>query len=670
MSLTHQLSFFATSADADPQEHPPIDHEFDARFADTLARYESYNKHLYRPNTYLYKWWARRCGTTFRTILKHLVPDPRLQDYYAPGGLEGLTILDPMMGGGTTLHEAIRLGANVVGADIDPIPVLQARASLTQIPLPDLQRAWRDFYHSLYQALHPLFQTRCPECGAVVDLQYTLYASRQTCDCGKAWIVDSYVLRHNSDDSVVRICPDCHQITTDDMCHCSPGHSWPPLLEKDIKSCPKCGATYQEMLDLPFYARYAPISVVATCPTHGLFFASPRPDDLHRLQEADSVRHDLFPDPLDHFRVDPGPKSRDLVQRRITSYLDLYSSRQLLYLRHAIDALDALPPLIRLNFALLISTSLEFNTMLCGYKGAGKRRPGAVRHAFSHHAYTFPYTALENNPILPDRASGTLQSLFYYRIEKARKWAANPKERRIVDGRADKVTIRPEVDAGIEVDDPGQLATGHHRFMLLQGSSTHLQLPSDSIDYVVTDPPYFDSVQYSDLAAFFRVWLRTMLPDAATWEYDIDKSAVDPHANGKGQYASALSGIFAECNRVLKPDTGRMIFTYHHWNPKGWAALTRALKAGRFTLINRYVVHSENPASVHILDLKALKHDAVLVFAPRSAGLQSTWPRPTVISSDDSRHFTSDCASALGWMLNEDLDEPTIDALWGKLLPA
>ena len=38
-----------------------------------------------------------------------------------------------MRGGGTTLHEAIRLGANVVGADIDPIPILQARASLSDM---------------------------------------------------------------------------------------------------------------------------------------------------------------------------------------------------------------------------------------------------------------------------------------------------------------------------------------------------------------------------------------------------------------------------------------------------------------------------------------------------------------------------------------------------------
>ncbi|MCA9961634.1 MAG: hypothetical protein KC443_21495, partial [Anaerolineales bacterium] len=108
----------------------PIDTEFDVTFANEIARLETFNKHHYRPNSYLHKWWARRCGSTFRLILKQLVTEEAARDYYAPGGLAGKIILDPMMGGGTTLHEAIRLGANVIGADLDPIPMLQVRASL------------------------------------------------------------------------------------------------------------------------------------------------------------------------------------------------------------------------------------------------------------------------------------------------------------------------------------------------------------------------------------------------------------------------------------------------------------------------------------------------------------------------------------------------------------
>ncbi|MEI2608098.1 MAG: hypothetical protein V9G20_05655 [Candidatus Promineifilaceae bacterium] len=75
-----------------PLTRLPIDHIFDTEFADELARLESYNKNLYRPNTYLHKWWARRCGTTFRAILKQLVEGDRGRDYYAPGDLKSCVI--------------------------------------------------------------------------------------------------------------------------------------------------------------------------------------------------------------------------------------------------------------------------------------------------------------------------------------------------------------------------------------------------------------------------------------------------------------------------------------------------------------------------------------------------------------------------------------------------
>ena len=60
----------------------PIDTHFDENFADEIAQLETYNKHIYRPNTYLHKWWARRCGSTFRYLLKQLVEDERMQTAY------------------------------------------------------------------------------------------------------------------------------------------------------------------------------------------------------------------------------------------------------------------------------------------------------------------------------------------------------------------------------------------------------------------------------------------------------------------------------------------------------------------------------------------------------------------------------------------------------------
>jgi len=670
MVLGQQIPLpFVEMRGSDATVGPPlIDREFDVELADTLARQESFNKHLYRPNTYLHKWWARRCGSTFRAILKHLQSSTESSDYYAPEGLAGLVILDPMMGGGTTLHEAIRLGANVIGADIDPIPILQARASLSQIPWQTLERAFNQLYQDLYRDLGGLFRTTCPECGLKVDSKFFLYASRRECDCGEALVVDSLVLRHNADGSTVRICEQCHDIVTTERCHCVSVGEPVRIVEKGRKVCDRCGGKYRERLDLPFYQRYVPIAVVGDCTRHGLFFRKPGAADIELMQRADAARDTMKAGIESSYAVEAGPKSRDLVSHGISSYLDLFSSRQRLYLSRATSRLQAFDPLVRLNLALLVSTSLEFNSMLCGYKGGGVRRPGAVRHVFAHHAYTFPYTALENNPLYREAASGTLRHLFRSRIKRARTWAADPVERRVEQGKVRKTTITGEVDAGVEVTRPEELSCGDHKFMLLQGSSARLRLPDDSVDHIVTDPPYFDSVQYSDLAAFFRVWLRDMVPGAAVWDYAIEESAVDPQANGNGQYAAVLGGIFSECSRVLKRASGRMVFTYHHWDPKAWAALTKALKQGGFILVNRYVVHSENPASVHILNLNSLRHDAILVLASVESGIARRWERPSAVDASDSRLFCEDCASSLGWMLDEALTDDRIDEEWGRLL--
>jgi DNA modification methylase len=660
----------------------PLDTDFNTEFANQIAQLEAYNKHHYRPNSYLHKWWARRCGSTFRLILKQLVEDEAQRDYYAPGGLAGKIILDPMMGGGTTLHEAIRLGANVIGADLEPIPVLQARATMTQVDMVALEKAYKLFYTALRKEIAPLFETKCPESGLATAVNYTLYGVRRICNGRSVIMVDSLVLRVESDGSTIQLCPRCRTVLWDTaVCDCDEVTDKPPLLEKGAKMFAGEPAEFEDDHSIPFYQRYVPLVLVLRCPRQkGLRFKAPDAQDLALLGQADALRPSLL-FALADFAIEPGRKSRQLTPRSIENYLDLFSSRQLLYLHHAIQLLPQFPSEIRLNLGLLVSTSLEFNSMLCGYKGKNKRRAGAIRHTFSHHAYSFPYTALENNPVYSRKASGTLQKLFQSRIRNGRLWASKPRERVIGDqlsvignqlsgnSKLPFVEIVGEHDWGTEVADIAQMSPDScQRFLLQQGSSTHLDLPNSSVDFIVTDPPYFDSVQYSDLAAFFRVWLRHLLPDAADWAHDTQESAVDPHQlDSESRYTELMSGIFAECARVLRED-GRLIFTFHHWNPKGWAALTLALRRAGFALVNRYVVYSENPISVHISGMKALLHDAILVFA-RVESVDVVWERPSQINQTDSEQFCYDCGSFLGWMLQQaDVGETAGLDLWQAAL--
>lgn len=645
-----------------------IDHSFPEKFVDELSRREVFNKHLFRPNTYLHKWWARRCGSTFRAILKQFVPSSERRDYYTPGGLEGKIVLDPMMGGGTILHEAIRLGASVIGADIDPIPVVQARTTLTQAALADLRASFNQFFSDLYNGLGHFFQTECPTCQRTVDTQYTLHGLRKSCACGEVVQIDQYDLRHEAGRKF-RIWPESWEI--------SDGRNDPRalarttrLITKAEKKCLICGQEYEELLDIPYYARYAPIAIVATCAEHGLFFRSPGGFDLARIDQAEEQRGRLDFGPPEDFRVKDGPKSGDLLKRHINSYLDVFSSRQLLFLHHAIQQLRDYGSVTKLNLGMLVSASLEFNSMLCGYKGWYKHRPGAIRHVFALHAYSFPYTALENNPINPHKSSGNLQLLFHDRIERGRRWAALPIERRIgQDGKSELVKIPGEVDGGVEVFSQADLTTDRQTFWLIHGDSRDLPIDSHSVDLIVTDPPYYDSVQYSDLATFFRVWLAHLLPDEVEWTYDEAHSAVATKAtHGSSGFMTVLARIFAECGRVLKRRTGRMVFTFHHWDPNAWAELTVALKSAGFRLMNAYVVFSEHPISVHIRNLNSIKHDSILVFALDGDGSPVPWMPVAAIDTDDGETFCRQCSATLGWLLESEFSAAQIRAIWKDLI--
>lgn len=437
---TYQLPLYEKEYSPRQEHSSEIDNSFSEEFVDELSRREVFNKHLFRPNTYLHKWWARRCGSTFRAILKQFVPDVEHRSYYTPGGLEGKVVLDPMIGGGTTLHEAIRLGANVIGADIDPIPIVQARAALTQGPLSNLRTAFDQFFANLYARLGHYFQTECPACQKTIDVNYTLHGVRKTCACGEVVQIDQYDLRREAG-RTIRIDPGNWKIPTSR--YSQTGYeSVTRLVTKSEKKCPVCCQEYEEMLNLPFYARYAPVAIVASCDDHGLSFYPPSEIDVARIEQADILRAALDFGPLEDFVVKDGPKSGDLIKHNIRSYLDLFSTRQLLYLHQSILQLTGYHGIEKLNLGMLVSASLEFNSMLCGYKGWYNQRPGAIRHVFALHAYSFPYTALENNPINPHRSSGNLQLLFHDRIERGRKWAALPVERRIAqNGKSELVKI-------------------------------------------------------------------------------------------------------------------------------------------------------------------------------------------------------------------------------------
>src|SRR5262245_55864385 len=108
-----------------------IEKDYDVSFVAAMALREKQIQQNYRPVIGVHKWFARRPGALFRSLLLAEFADPPLRRAYLKAQhFEGITIADPFMGGGTTLFESNRAGCNVVGFDINPMAFWVVRQEL------------------------------------------------------------------------------------------------------------------------------------------------------------------------------------------------------------------------------------------------------------------------------------------------------------------------------------------------------------------------------------------------------------------------------------------------------------------------------------------------------------------------------------------------------------
>ena len=298
--------------------------------------------------------------------------------------------------------------------------------------------------------------------------------------------------------------------------------------------------------------------------------------------------------PLPHVEIVDGHNTRQILNYGYRYWDQLFNDRQLLgisLLGKAIRDLPVGPS--RDALALLFSGVLEFNNMFASYKGEGT---GAVRHMFSHHILKPERVPIEANIWGTPKSSGSFSTLFQSRVMRAFDYREAPFEI-AVERKGEKLGGRKVFGASSPMGGPiqdswpsGGLPPG--ALYLSCGDSAKTDLPDRSVDLVVTDPPFFDNVHYSELADFFHVWQELYfnggLPSARpTTRQEGEVQDVDASS-----FAGKLGGVFRECCRVLRDD-GLMVFSYHHSREDGWTAVARAVLEAGFTLVASQPVKAE-----------------------------------------------------------------------------
>ena len=104
-------------------------------------------------------------------------------------------------------------------------------------------------------------------------------------------------------------------------------------------------------------------------------------------------------------------------------------------------------------------------------------------------------------------------------------------------------------------------------------------IENNSIDYVFTDPPYGDSIQYFELSMIWNAWLGRM-PSSE------EEAVINPAQKKNAEdYGSLLEAAFKEMFRVLK--CGKWISVcFHNKEFKVWNAILHACRNAGFVLIN------------------------------------------------------------------------------------
>ena len=165
-----------------------IEYGFPFEELNRVAALESWRKEIHRPLSHVHKWWATRLGSVFRTILlASLLDDSEdtWQHFYQEHAFRDLVVLDPFMGSGTTVTEALKLGCRVVGSDINPVAYFLVREALRPVEPERLIAAFAKLEQRVQPALKPFYTSIWD--GQQADLLYTFWVITIQClDCEKA----------------------------------------------------------------------------------------------------------------------------------------------------------------------------------------------------------------------------------------------------------------------------------------------------------------------------------------------------------------------------------------------------------------------------------------------------------------------------------------------------
>jgi adenine-specific DNA methylase len=665
----------------------PIERGFPIERINEIAQKETRAKMHYRPIYTMHKWWARRLGCVFRSIcLYSLLDDPDKIEVHEPGEngslgdygaghndiqelienvdladseslwqlyskdvrVDDKKILDPFMGGGTSLVEASRFGVEADGYDLNPVAWFSTKKEIDagKTDIEKFEAAFEQIKSDVADEILSYYTTPCPNGNHDADVMYNFWAKELDClSCGTTVPLfrDFRIAkgRYENDDKYNVLCPACEEVVLVDdwreksTCSNCTNEFTPQEGNIDYGKyiCPDCGQKYPitdaieenggfeiELYAVEYYC--------ATCEQEGRNraefkgYKSSTESDIALFESAkeewekSTELREYVPDkPIrPGWKTDANqfegsmPGNGNLPRHGYHQWTDMYNERQLLCLSKLFRSIERLDDQNIKEFLIIaVSDALRTNSMMVSYDHSYNK----IDHVFRDNNFNPPLYPTENNVWGTKYGRGSfLASLDM--VRSGIEYAQAPTERYVEDGETKETKpFSQPIGENVTVN---------------QGDARLIE-EEDEYDCVITDPPYYNNVLYSELSDYYYVWLKQVLDT----EYECfepehtprtDSIVVNPASNkGDEEYESELKQAFSAIKRALKDD-GVLTFTYHHSNSESWGELLEALCHVGFEVTATYPVSADISK---FLEGESVEFDIVIVARPAEDRQPISW---------------------------------------------
>ena len=384
-------------------------------------------------------------------------------------------------------------------------------------------------------------------------------------------------------------------------------------------TCPCCGAI-MTMSDIRYEGQSGRLGAVMTAVVvdglKGKEYRLPTDHEIQVAEVSEEWLQALYADIPFGLPEEPLP-SKEALGFRVPLYgfdtwRKLFTNRQLLAIGMLIKSVRTLPQskdgsvgsnfsrAIPLMLAISLDRAIDYMSTLCIWETYASE----VKHTFARFALPITWDYAEGNPI-------------------------GPSDRLFAGGVSNVGRVLDSMNAAF-------VHNGESTTILRQSAV----VPAENHDVIVTDPPYYDAISYSDLMDFFYVWLKRSVTGLSSEIEEVFSRSLGPkwdHESGDGEliddasrfggdkalskqnYEDGMYRAFQACHSSLQPD-GRLVVVFANKQPDAWETLVAALIRAGFVVDGSWPIQTEMGSRIRAMGSAALASSVWLVCKKRPPG--------------------------------------------------